>query len=77
MLETLHSQTNSVEYSLPPGYGPVYSPSKRNSRSKTKKPQSQKWTMDDIQAHQRKMYSGEIEWEELWEVPGKYSAHEY
>ena len=36
-----------------------------------------KWTAEDISNHQKKMYNGEIPWEEIWEVPGYYEAEEY
>jgi len=55
-----------------------YAPSDSNEKSTRKNKRNQrKWTMADIKAHQLKMYSGEIEWEEIWTVPGQYNAHEY
>ena len=51
------------------------------SISSTPKPKKskklKKWTLKDIRNHQDKMANGQIPWEEIWEVPGTYTAKEY
>jgi len=38
---------------------------------------NKKWTLKDVRKHQDKMADGIIPWEEIWEVPGTYTAKEY
>ena len=46
-------------------------------KQKKKNKSEKKWTLKDIRKHQDKMADGIIPWEEVWEVPGYYSASEY
>ena len=51
--------------------------STRRQQSVKKQSIKKKWTLKDIRKHQDKMSDGIVPWEEVWEVPGKYSAQEY
>jgi Uma2 family endonuclease len=55
----------------------TYTVSTRRQQSVKKQSIKKKWTLKDIRKHQDKMSDGIVPWEEVWEVPGKYSAQEY
>ena len=51
---------------------------KKKAKGQVKKPiRKTKWTLKDIRNHQDNMSDGTIPWEEIWEVPGIYTAKEY
>ena len=54
-----------------------YSEGSAVNKSSAKTQSKKKWTLKDIRNHQDKMADGIIAWEEVWEVPGKYSVKEY